>query len=228
MGTVSGLVDGATGVAGLAAKASGAATAAQARKSALQYQASVADQNAIIDQDKATVVQNNEQSSQQINDLHAAQVFGQQRANLGANNVDLGSGSANELLASTKLTQALDDQTMQTNALYQAWGYTNAASQQTDNANFLRASADTINPTLAGVQSLLSSAPAVSSAWNALAGTANGIGSGIGGLSKLFAPISTTTKNTDTTSTDPTSTDPTSTDSLDLPLPQIPDIWGPQ
>lgn len=213
MGTVSGLIDGGASIAGLAAKSSGASTAAQVRQQQMQYQASVADQNAIIDQDRATITQNNEQTSQQSEDLQAAQVFGAQRANLGANGIDLGSGSANELLTSTELTQAIDDARLQQNALYQAWGYTNAANQQTNNANYLRASAATISPSLAGAQSLLSAAPQVSNAWLNLAKSIGGLGNSGSGNSG----------SGNSGSTDSSGSSSDSSDSVDTSS----NVWGP-
>ena len=64
-------------------------------------------------------------------ETQAAQVFGAQRAALASNGVTLGSGSAVDLLATTRFLNQADVNTIQSNAAKSAWGYSvNAQSSQ--------------------------------------------------------------------------------------------------
>ena len=150
---------------GAGVKAYGASNAASAQKQSMQYQASVADNNAILAQDRYSIALDNGQQQDQQLGLKVAQTFGMQRANLAANGVDLGQGGANDILTSTKMMGQIDLDQIQTNAERQAWGYQVQGAEDTSNANALRAAASTVNPTNAALTSLVGSAPAVSSAW---------------------------------------------------------------
>ena len=107
----------------------------------------------------------NGQVAIQAQGLKAAQTFGMQRAGLAANGVDLGSGSANDILTSTKIMAANDATTLQTNAMREAWGYSTQAKDDTNNANALKTMSGSVNPINAGMTSLMGSAPALSTAW---------------------------------------------------------------
>lgn len=152
-------------VMGAGVKAYGAYNASSAQRSSLDYQASVAANNAQLATDKATVAVDNGQVAVQNQDLKTAQTLGMQRANLAANGVDLGQGSANDILVSTKLMGERDADQLQTNALREAWGYKTQAADDTSNANALRAMAGSVSPSEAALTSMLTSAGQVSSAW---------------------------------------------------------------
>jgi hypothetical protein len=154
-----------TAGAGALTKADGAYNASSAQRSSLDYQASVASNNAQLATDKASVAVDNGQVAVQNQDLKTAQTFGMQRANLAANGVDLGQGSANNILTSTQLMGQRDADQLQTNALREAWGYKTQATDDTSNAAALRSMAGSVSPSGASLTSLLASAPAVSSAW---------------------------------------------------------------
>ena len=104
---------------------------------------------------------------QQLNnsELRSAQLFGTQRATLAANGVDLGSGSANEVLATTKYMGERDALTIQNNTANQVWGYKTQGQNYTSEAAADSATANAINPRMAAATSLLGGAGTVASNW---------------------------------------------------------------
>lgn len=151
---------------GAATKGIGSYSSTKAQQSSLDYQASVADQNAQLEQDRASIALDNGVSNVQNQGLKTAQTKGMQTANLAANGVDLGTGSARDVLTSTQLMGQRDADQLQTNALREAWGYSTQAADTANNAAKLRTMAGNISPALSGASSLLGSASQVSSAWN--------------------------------------------------------------
>lgn len=107
--------------------------------------------NADIATYQASQAEQNGQANVETEDLQVAQVKGQQRAALAANGVDLGVGSATDVLASTDILGDRDKATIMDNALRTAWGYKVQAAQYA-NAN------NSIHPGLAAFGSLFGSA----------------------------------------------------------------------
>jgi hypothetical protein len=135
---------------------------ADAQKKATAYQAQVAANNAkIAGYQRSAALQQGEQEAQQSM-LQRAQMLGKQRAALAANGVDLNSGSAIDLLASTEFLGEQDVNQIQNNAVRKAWGYEVEGSNYQAQSNLDQWKADTTNPTaigaMAGTTSLLSSA----------------------------------------------------------------------
>lgn len=159
--------------AGAVASAVGSYRSSQAQKASLDYQASVAENNAQTAQTQASLAINDGQVEAMNHDLKTSQIFGAQRAQLGANNIDLGSGSANNILTTTKFMGNRDHAQIMDNAMRRAWGYDVQATDYTSNAKALTSMSDNISPALAVGTSLLGSAGQVSSAWNQYA-AANG------------------------------------------------------
>ena len=124
---------------------------AKAKKGALRQQAQV-------DEWQAEQALNAGADQEQSSRLQTAQVFGKQRANMAANGVDLGEGSATDVLASTKLIGEHDALTIKDNASRTAWGYRTNAAVAT-------AQADNIDPWASATGSLLGSAGSVSASW---------------------------------------------------------------
>lgn len=98
----------------------------------------------------------------------AGQVKGSQRAAMAANGIDLGEGSAAEILTSTDMVKEHDIQTIQANAVRAAWGHRMNATSLTNQARSNMASADSASPLLAGTSSLLSSAGQIAGSWYAM------------------------------------------------------------
>jgi hypothetical protein len=95
----------------------------------------------------------------------AGQVKGAQRAAMAANGIDLGVGSAAEILTSTDLAKERDMQTIEANAVRAAWGHRMNATSLTNQARADAAGADSVSPLLAGTSSLLSSAGQIAGSW---------------------------------------------------------------
>ena len=150
---------------GAGASAFGSYNTATAQKSVLNYESSVATNNATLANYQANVAQ--QVGDQQLNnsELRSAQLFGTQRATLAANGVDLGSGSANEVLATTKYMGERDALTIQNNTANQVWGSKTQGQNYTSEAAADSATANAINPRMAAATSLLGGAGTVASNW---------------------------------------------------------------
>jgi hypothetical protein len=163
-----------------------AKNAAQAAKQAADYNAQVANNNAIIDaqQRSSTLQQGEAEAHKSMRDQ--AQMIGAQRAQMAANGIDLTQGSAQDLLASTKFLGGIDVNTIQSNAARQAWGYSVQGMNDRSAGIMEKWKADSINPSQIGAmaagQSLLSSA---SSAASAYAGGGTKTPSGGGSAAKV-------------------------------------------
>ena len=139
----------------------GAYSNSQAQKSGMKYQAEVAANNATIAQEQASIAIQNGQRSEQTQDLKTDQVYGAQRAAMAANGVDLGEGSANEVLTTTKFMGTRDALTIHDNTLRTAWGYQVQKQNLLDSSAADKAVGDSINPLFSAATSLLGSASSV-------------------------------------------------------------------
>lgn len=102
-----------------------------------------------------------------------AQIKSAQRAGLAASGVDLGTGSAANMLTSTDLMGEIDANTAAINTIQSAWGYRTQANNDRASAAMSRATASGISPGSAAFSSILSSAPQVALSWYR---TSKGIG----------------------------------------------------
>lgn len=151
--------------AGMAMQVMGAMDQAEAQRNQYNYQAQVARNNATMAEYQARDVLERGQREEQNRRLKTAAMFGDQRAQLAANGVDLGEGSATELLTTTKFMGENDALTIRNNAARDAWGYRNKAQGFLDEASMKRGTADAIDPTMAGATSMLTSAGSVADSW---------------------------------------------------------------
>lgn len=138
---------------------------AKSQKSALKTQAFMSDINAqLAERSAQSELRKGNDAVGQLT-LQAGALKGKQRAALAANGVDLGEGSAAEMLASTDLMKEIDMNTLQANAVRSAWGYrTESVNHQVD-ALMSRAAAKSISPKSAAFSTLLSSAGSVAGSW---------------------------------------------------------------
>ena len=155
----------ASGPDGGACGAIGAWGAASAQKNSLNYQANIADLNARMSETQAqgTLLTGERQAQQSM--LQTAQLKSTQRATMAANGVDLGVGSASNVLTSTDVMGQIDKNTIEANATRAAWGYRTQGTNYQNEALMDRATARAINPTQAGLTSLLTSSGQVASSW---------------------------------------------------------------
>lgn len=195
--------------------ASSARQSAKAQQTSMLYDASASDRNAVTANNAALVAENNaelagwqardalRQGENDVGDIQfdrstaltasrneAAGVKSRQKVGLAANGVDVGSGSAVDVLTSTDYVgelnaNAINDAaarnvaTVRDNAIKTAWGYqvqstgyqdqaatsrADAALYRTD-ANRIRSGAKGISPNRAAAVSLIGSAGQVASSW---------------------------------------------------------------
>lgn len=153
----------------------GAAT----QKANLRGQAAVAEGNARIADVNARIAELGAQSALDQGQrevgrltLRAGQLKSSQRVAMAANGIDVGTGSAAEIQASTDIMKEIDSNTLTANAVRTAWGYrTQGLNAQTDAANLRsqalasRAMGNAISPGGSVATSLLGSAGNVASSW---------------------------------------------------------------
>lgn len=140
--------------AGAVASIVGSYYSARSQKDALGLQADLEEyqaQNALVQGER----------EMQRSRLSTAQLKSTQRASMAANGVDLSQGSAAQVLTSTDTLGEIDAQTIEHNALLNAWGYRSDARMK-------RASASAISPGMSAATSLLGSAGQVASSWYAM------------------------------------------------------------
>lgn len=155
---------------------------AEAERSAAEYNAQVANNNATIaNQQRSSTLQQGDVEAQ--NEMRKqAQMIGEQRAQMSANGIDITQGSAQDILASTKFLGGIDVNTIQSNAARQAWGYEVQGMNDKSTAVMETWKANSINPSQIGAMaagsSLLSS---IGSAASSYAGSKGGGGGGKSG-----------------------------------------------
>ena len=151
--------------AGAAMGTVGSYYSAQNTKSNLQMQANLADTNAQIAELGAQSALAQGAKEEQRSRLQTTALKKSQRVALAANGVDLGQGSAAELLTSTDLMGDIDANTIKANAVRSAWGYRTQATNYQNQALMDRAAAGAISPGAGAVASLLVSAGSVVQSW---------------------------------------------------------------
>lgn len=168
--------------AGAASSAVGAYYGAKSSKASLELQANLADINARQLESTAQSTLLTGQREEQKSRIATANLKGSQRASLAANGVDLGVGSAEQILTSTDVLGEIDANTINANAVRSAWGYRTESTNQKNQALMSRASASAISPGGAAVTSLLGSAGSVASSWYLMgkAGSPAATGDGLG------------------------------------------------
>jgi hypothetical protein len=124
-----------------------------AQKQAADYNAQIANNNAIIaSQQRSSTLQQGDLEAQNAMRKQAS-IIGDQRAQMSANGIDLTQGSAQDILASTKFLGGIDVNTIQSNAARQAWGYSVQGMNDKSAANLETWRADSINPSQIGAMS---------------------------------------------------------------------------
>lgn len=151
--------------AGAGLSAAGAYGEAASAKSSLQYDARIADLNAILAERRAQVAL--EQGRFQVNQVRraGAAIKGSQRAQMAASGVDLTYGTPADVISGTELMTEVDVQQAEINAVREAWGYRTQATNYQNEARSARAKAKGISPLLAGATSLLGSATSAASSY---------------------------------------------------------------
>jgi len=154
-----------TSAFGAGFSAVGAYTQAKNQQAALQAEAQVQQNNAQLAtwQGEDSIARGEVAASNAM--VKGGQVKGAQRAAMAANGVDLGGGSAQNILNDTDYLTAVDAATLRDNAAREAWGYRMQSRSYTDKAASARSGASGISPWLSAGTSLLTSATSVAGKW---------------------------------------------------------------
>jgi len=150
---------------GAGISAGGAYGQAAAQKDTLNYEATVNENNAQIAQYQATIAQHVGEQQEQSSRLRTSSLYGSQRAALAASGVDLGQGSATDVLASTRVMGERDVMTIRDNTAQRVWAAKTEAANLRTSAQASRQAASAISPGRAGATSLLLGAGQVYSGW---------------------------------------------------------------
>lgn len=187
-------------IGGGVTSAIGSYFSAATQKATLKGQAAISDANARIADANASAIRTTAgvnariaelgaqstllQGQQQVGalTLKSGQLKSSQRATMAANGIDLGTGNAAEIQASTDIMSEIDKNTLEANAVRSAWGYraqamnfqnealaaqSNGWAYRSD-AESKRATAGSISPFGSAAGSLLGSAATVSGSWYSL------------------------------------------------------------
>tara|TARA_Y100000034_G_scaffold110909_1_gene143469 strand:- start:884 stop:1417 length:534 start_codon:yes stop_codon:yes gene_type:complete len=152
-------------IAGTVAGAYGAYNQSKASKASLEYQASVARNNAEYSESQARDAIRRGQVAENDVRRRTAQLRGSQRARLAANGIDLGEGSALNILLDTDYFGELDALNVRDNSNREAAALRTQGSNQIGNANLLDARAGMESPIGAALPTLLTGAGAVANSW---------------------------------------------------------------
>lgn len=153
---------------GMASSAIGSYYSSATQKINLETQAYLADTNARIAELGAQSALF--QGQQQVGSLtmKAGQLKSKQRAAMAANGVSLSEGNAVELQASTDIMKEVDANTLEANAVRNAWEHRTQAVNYQNEALASRATASGISPGGSMATSLIGSAGSVASSWYSL------------------------------------------------------------
>lgn len=161
-----------TGIAGLVGQAAaltgqfaGSFYSAKSQKNNLRHQARMAQINAQIAELGAKQELARGQAEYGRHTLSAGHLRSAQRVAAAANGLALNEGSAAEMLAATDVMKELDAQTIEENALRNAWGYRSQAGDYRAQAAMADVQAGTVRPFLDAHLSLLAQAPQVAEYW---------------------------------------------------------------
>lgn len=148
------------GLAGAAASAGGVGLSAEAQGANASYQAQVAKNNEVIEGYNAVSATQAGEGATQAEGMKQASRAGAIKAGIGANNIDVNSGSAKNVEASQSEEGELSTETVMHNALLQAYGYSVGAESDAAQAKLEESEAEQapIEGALGATGSLLSRA----------------------------------------------------------------------
>lgn len=152
----------------------GAYSKSSSDRAALNYEAQVKENAAQVDDWRAADAVRRGTLTEANARLKAGQVAGTQTANLAARGLDLGKGSAYNILSDTKYMSDVDAATIRDNTAKEAWALRTSAGTERGNADALHKRAGMENPLFAFSNSLLTGAGAVAKSWYRLRGKGSG------------------------------------------------------
>lgn len=113
----------AAAAAATVAKSYGTYQSGRAQEAALNYQGTVASNNARIEEANATYATQKGELDAQARGMKTAAIVGEQKASFGAAGVEIGSDTAARVIGSTESIGALDAATIRNNAAREAYGH---------------------------------------------------------------------------------------------------------
>lgn len=155
----------ATQIAGAVTSTVGSYNKAKGERAAANYNAAVARNNAQMSEWMAEDAVRRGQDAKRKTQLQTAQLKGRQRAMLAERGIDLGEGSALDLLTDTDLFGQIDANTAVANAAREAYGYRSQGAGFLAEEAMQRMRADSISPGKAALTSALTGAGSVASTW---------------------------------------------------------------
>lgn len=160
--------------------AAGAYGEAKSKRAGLGYEEASAYNAAAVAGYQASDALRTGQIEEQTQDLKTAAVFSAQRANMAANGIDLGEGSASEVLTTTQVMGQRDAATIHDNTMRAVWGYRVQQESDLSNAHAYAAMKKGIKPYMAVAGSLLGSAKGSGAKLSSMGSGSGGAGSGSG------------------------------------------------
>lgn len=152
-------------IAGAVTSTVGSYNKAKGEKAAANYNAAVARNNADLAQWNAEDALRRGQTAKQKQQIQTNALKGRQRAALAERGIDLGEGSALQLLTDTDMFGAIDANTIEANAAREAFGYKTQATNFLAEMGFQKARGDAINPVSSAFTSALTGAGQVAKTW---------------------------------------------------------------
>lgn len=152
-------------IAGAVTSTVGAYNQAKGAKASANYQAAVARNNAQMAEWQAEDAVTRGQTARQKQQLQTNALKGRQRAVMAERGIDLGEGSALNILTDTDFFGKIDANTVEANAAREAFGYKSTANNFLAEANAQSARASSIKPGMSAMTSALTGAGAVASSW---------------------------------------------------------------
>lgn len=152
-------------MAGMFGSAIGSYQSTRASQSNLRFQADMAEINAKTSETAAQAALDAGQKQIGSVTMRAGQIKSSQRAAMAANGIDLSTGSAAEVQASTDVMKEIDANTAQANAVRAAWGYRTQGINYQNDAAMRRSAASSMSPMGNTVTTLLGGATSVASNW---------------------------------------------------------------
>lgn len=147
-----------TAIFGAASQAIGTYYSAKAQQDNLKFQADMAKINARMAESQAQHVMDSAHEAIAQVGYKAGKIKGAQKAAMAANGIQLGVGSAKEVVATTDIMKEIDTLTINANAVRAVGEARMQAVNYSNQAAMAQASASTINPFGMGATSLLGSA----------------------------------------------------------------------
>lgn len=159
----------------------GAYNKSVAEKQGYEYQSQIARNNSQLAGWQADDARNRGEREEQNHRMKVAALRGTQRATLAARGIDLGEGSALNILTDTDFMGERDALLIRDNAAKEVWGFQEQGRNFKHTADMYSARAKMENPFMSAGSTLLTGAGAVARSWYAMRAKTDGVFNSPGG-----------------------------------------------